>query len=261
MMFGRRNEFRNPKIYSITPEREKEPFSSSRLFNLIPYFLLAAVIIWFFFFSPVFQVKKIEIDGNLNPDVKSEIDKLYGKNILTFTSGGLEKELAQRQTSIGSLEIRRGLPNILKVKVNVRAPEIAWKSNNTIYYLNENGVAFELNQPDIKASDGSPLPVVEDTQNVKVTPGSQIVTSEFIDFIQNFVIKSKKDLNIQITAIRVGETTFQIEADTDQNFKIIASTIGNLDNQLKALAKLLETNRADIHEYADLRVEGKVYYK
>ena len=253
MSWLKRRQFRNPKIYSVTPRNENDIDISPKLLRYIFLSFLIIILLWFLFFSRFFKIKTIEIEGSLNDEVKAEINQFYNQNILTFVLGNKEEWLAKKQTSIETLEIRRGLPSTLKIKVNVREPIIGWKTQEKTYLLDKNGVVFEL-------EGANSVPVVEDTKNVAVSNGEQIVTPEFVTFTYDFVDRVKAQ-NMQITAMRIIETTFQIEADTDQGFRIIVSTITDLDNQLKALSKVLETKRSDIHEYVDLRIEGRVYYK
>lgn len=254
----RREIYRNPKIFSESHQRDSRFVFSPIIIRIIVLLIFISFVIWVLFFSSLFKIKTIEINGSLNPEVKAEIDKFYGKNILSFSTGKIEKNLGKKQTSIETLEIKRGLPNTLKVKVNVRNTAIGWKTQNKNYLIDENGIIFELENynPSVQG-----VPVVEDVKNIIVNPGNQIVTPEFVEFVKNLIKRSKDEQKIQITAIRVMETTFQIECDTDQGFRIILSTIESLDNQLKALAKVIETKRVDIHEYVDLRIIGRVYYK
>lgn len=260
-MWWKREQYRSPKIYSLTPKQEKESGFSPKLIWWIVLFILIGFLVWFFFFSSYFKIKNIEIDGSLNPEVKSAIDQFYNKNILTFQPGKIEEDLIKKQTSIKSIEIRRGLPDTLKIKVNVREPVIGWKSQEKTYLVDENGIVFELGEGEVVTEEGKEIPVIEDSQNIAVEPGSQIVTADFVDFVKNFVEQLKEEQEIKVTALKIVETTFQIEADTDQGWKIIVNTIASLTNQLKALAKVLETKREEVHEYIDLRIEGRVYYK
>jgi len=261
MSWLKRKQFRNPKIYSVTP-RNGHDFNVSPI-SLKVFFVLIIIsaVIWFIFFSSFFKIKNIDIQGSLNEEVKTEINKYYGQNILTFVLGNKDIELAKRQSSIETLEIKRGLPDTLKVKVNVRIPVLGWKTQDKIYLIDKNGVIFQLSDGNTNGADNKPVSVVEDTKNIVVIDGVKIVTPEFVTFVSTFVANVKTEQNIQITSMTISDTTFQVEAQTDQGFKIIFSTIDSLDNQIKALAKALETKRGDIHEYADLRIVGRVYYK
>lgn len=261
MFYKNRNNYRNPKIYSFTPKRETGINIPKSIIRVVIFLLLTGFFVWLIFFSPILKIKIIEIDGTLNQEVKAEIDKFYGKNIFLFRPGKIQDELAHKQTSVNNIEIYRGLPNTLKIKVNVRKPVIGWKTGNKNYFIDANGIIFELYDSEMSIIGDKKIPIVEDTKNISVIPGKVAVTANFVKFISDFTERTKKDFNIQIKSIKISETTLQIEAETDQGFRIILATDGNLDNQLKALKKVLDEKRADIHEYADLRIEGRVYYK
>jgi len=255
------NLYRNPKIYYSPASSSTGISLSPKIIRVGGVVVLFLAVCWFLFFSSYLSVKNIEISGSLNPEVKKEIDNFYGKNILTFSPGKIKNDLIVKQSSIKDIEIYRGLPNTLKVQVSVREPVLGWKSQDKKYFIDKNGVAFELNDTDLSIIGDKKIPNVEDTKNIAVEPGKEIVTEDFVLFMQNFSEKLKNDFNIQVNAIKVSETTFQAEIETDQGFRLIVSTISSLDNELKSLKRVLDEKRPDIHEYADLRIEGRVYYK
>jgi len=56
-------------------------------------------------------------------------------------------------------------------------------------------------------------------------------------------------------------STFKITFTTDKKWNIITDSSYSLKNQISALEQVLKNNRADIHEYVDVRVEGVAYIK
>jgi cell division septal protein FtsQ len=261
LYYKNKNYYRNPKIYSFTPKREKQINISGTLIKVIVFLVLIGIVIWLLFFSPFLKIKNIEIDGTLNPEVKAEIDQFYGKNIFLFRPAKVQEELSQKQTSVKNIEIYRGLPDTLKVKVYVREPVLGWKSGDKNYFIDNNGVIFELHDSEMSVLGDKKISIIEDTKNIPVVPGNVEVSTDFVKFVTDFSEKLKNDFNIQIKSIKISETTLQIEVETDQGFRIILATDGNLDNQLRALKKVIDEKKSDIHEYADLRIEGRVYYK
>ncbi len=249
--------FKQPKIYASTP-KIKEPFNKKVIFYLVFFLIIIGLIVWFFGYSSYFKIKKVVINGQLNSDVKAEIDKFYNQNILFFSVKKIEQELATRQSSIKSLEIYKGIPDVLKVKVNVREPVLIWKIQDKTYYIDENGIIFELNQ---NTEDLNNLPIIVDTKNAQVDLGAQALSKDFI----NFVLDANKYFNVNagasIKEFRINETTFQVEVVTDQGWRVYLDTTRGITNQLNALKKILAQYKDQIREYIDLRVEGKAYYK
>lgn len=256
-----RNHYRNPKIYTTTSSNGQGFYLSKKAMGLIGILVLIGIFVWWVFGSSFFKVKEIIINGSLNPEVQSEIDSFKGKNILTFVLGNTEKQLAQKQSSIKEINILRGIPDTLKIDVTVRKPVLLWKSQDKTYLLDENGIAF-LEGEGVSVNDqGIKLFLVNDTSNMTVEPGKQIVTSEFVNFANDLARLAPEKVLLNIGEMRIAETTFNIEADTDQGFKIKLDTTRSVEPQLDVLKKIIDQYRDQIHEYVDLRVEGRVYYK
>jgi len=256
LLYPKRETYRNPKIYNFSPKNDKNIEISPKMIWGIVLLIIIVAIIWFFFYSNYFKIKNIETNGTYNNEVKTLIDQFYEKNILLFRPGKIESDMIAKQSSIKNIEIKRGVPDTLKIDINVRTPVIIWKTGEKKYYLDDEGIVFELD-----SFDEASLNIVEDSQNIDVTPGTKIVTKNFIDFVNNISEKIKKDFEINIKSIKITETTFQIEIEKEDGIRIIFNTLGNPNNQIEALKKILEAKKDDIHEYIDLRIEGRVYYK
>lgn len=254
-----RDHFKQPKIYATTP-REKEYYNTRALLFYCFIALLLLLAIWFLFFSSYFKIKKIIISGSLNADISSEINKFVGKNIFTFRIGKIEHELAQKQTSIASLEIYKGLPDSLKVKVNVRDPKIVWQTQEKTYFIDINGIVFAQGDSGV-LEKGQPLPLIIDTKNAPIEVGTRIVSANFVQFVLDLNKDFPQTVGANVSELKIGETTFQIEAVSDQGWRVYLDTTRDLHNQLVSLKKVLDQYREQIHEYVDLRVEGRAYYK
>lgn len=68
-------------------------------------------------------------------------------------------------------------------------------------------------------------------------------------------------MNIEINSIEIGEVTLELTVVTKDGLRIIFDTTKNLGNQIDRLKNVLEQYGKDIHEYIDLRIENKVFYK
>lgn len=252
--------FRQPKIYAATPAERKAVVSKWTIIaGLI--FILLLFLAWFIFLSSFFKIKTITISGSLNPEVAKEIDKFKGKNILLFRVGKIEKELAGGQTSISSLEIYKGIPDTLRVKVNVRVPEIIWQSQNKNYFIDKNGVIFELNDYVSVSQDNAPLPMIIDNKNLNVNLGSQIITTDLVQYILDLNNDFAPKMGTKIKEFRVNETTLQIEVVSEAGWKVLLDTSRDYNTQLTVLKKIFDQYGSEIKEYVDLRVEGRAYYK
>lgn len=257
----RTNYYRNPKIYTTTSSNDEGLYLSKKNIKYIGILLLVGIFLWWVLGSDYFKVKEIIIKGSLNSEVKAEIESFKGKNILTFVLGNTEKQLAQKQSSIKEINILRGIPDTLKIDVTVRKPIFSWKSQDKIYLVDENGIAFLEGEGVPISEEGTKLSLVVDTNNMSVEPGKRIVIPEFVDFVGDLVKYAPEKSSLNIGEMRVSETTFNLEADTDLGFRIRLDTTRNVITQLEVLKKIVDQYRDQIEEYVDLRVEGRVYYK
>jgi len=147
------------------------------------------------------------------------------------------------------------LPDTLKISGDFYQGQIVWKSQNHSYLVNNNGIVF-------KEFDGTTdLPIVQDSKNLPIELKTQVVSANFINFIREIYNKFSDALGFKIVYFEINETIFQVDAMTDQGWYVKFDTTRSVDDQLVALKQLLSAHKDEIHEYADVRVEGKVFYK
>lgn len=250
--------FRQPKIYSPTSKNGQSfEINKGLVWVIILVFGLIAFG-WWLFYSDYFKIKNIEISGTLNDEVKKEINDFLGKNLLLFSIGKLDKKLVKRQTSIEKLNIIKGIPDTIKVEVLVRRPQIRWKTQDKIYFVDESGVVFNLDE---FGEELGKLPLVEDGRNLEIELGKKILTSDFIESIKQLSGKTSEATGKEIESMKVYETTIHLEIKLRDSFRILFDTTADLEKQLYLLKKIKELHEGEIKEYVDLRVEGKAYYK
>lgn len=221
---------------------------------------------WFFTQAPWLRVKDIRIEGNATEETKAEINKLMGQNILWLSVTHPEEVILEKQPSIKEIEILRGIPDTLRVKLIERQPAMIWQVGETWYTVDETGFIYKEEQLH-KKEDGSleypatDLPIVVDTKNLPTKVTTTIVRPQFIGFVRNLKDRLPKDYNVKLVRVEVGETTFSVKAMTDAGWGILFDTTRTLEAQLSTLTKVLAANRNNIKEYVDVRVRGWVYYK
>lgn len=256
-MFFRKKQrsiLRQPKIYTAPRELEKKPVP--KFFKVLT--LLVILAIGFFYlilFSPVFKIKSIDLMGSPTDDSKTFLNQFIGKNIFRVDASDIEKQLATANPEFESVNVSLGIPSTLRVKFLERTPAIVWVSNSKNYLVDENAIAFKTVE-----TPPAELTLVTDMKNVLVNVPSQIATSNFINFLKDAKIKITK-LNLVITKFEVNETTFQVDAITDKNIKIIFDTTQSITDQIDAVEKAYTEKGAEITQYMDVRVPGKVYYQ
>jgi hypothetical protein len=177
-----------------------------------------------------------------------------------------ERTIVEHQPSVKQIEILRGIPDTLRVKLIEREPAMIWQVGESWYTVDPAGFIFKEEKLKRK-EDGSletpqtDLPVVVDTKNLPVKIGDSLIRPQFITFVKAAKERLPKEVKTEMVRAEIGESTFNVTVITQEKWTILFDTTRKLEPQMKNLTNVLETKRADIHEYIDLRVRGWVYYK
>ncbi len=256
----RKLQYRHPKIYGRTPSHEptarRLPTKRIVLGALVVFGLSA--LIWFVLGSDVFTVKSIRIVGSVTPAVREEVESLQGEHILLFSTGDMATRLRQAQSSIDRLELSKGLPSTLLVTVTQRQPVLLWESGGIEYAVDRNGVAFVVTD---ETQPVDTLPRVVDQGAVPTVPGRMIASPSFIHFVHALAEQFPEEFPVGLTQVAIGQSTFELAAHTDDGWYALFDTQRSIPPQLESLQSVFERYHADIHEYVDLRVSGKAYFK
>lgn len=241
-----------PKIFNPPQQKNKKRFPKFAAVILIIILIASGAVYWLFF-SSFFQIKNITFTGMTldNFDQAS----LKGQNILFIKISKIESEILASHPEVNQVQIIRGLPDTLKIVIKSNQASLIWQTNNQQYLVNQKGIAFSQLQGQ------TDLPLVQDNKNLNIQLGQQVASANFIEFIHDLSNKFSDTLGFKIVYFEVNETIFQVEAMTDQGWFIKLDTTRSVADQLDALKQLFAAHKDEIHEYADVRVEGKVFFK
>jgi hypothetical protein len=259
-----RSSFNARSTFSRTPDNKPGVTIPPWFFWLLGIAAVIGFVIWFFTSAPWLAVRDIRIEGEATDETKAEIEKLRGQNILWLSVTRPEAAIKEHQPAIEEIQILRGIPDTLRVKLIERQPAMMWQAGETWYTVDPSGFVYR-EQVIPKKEDGSldfpgtDLPVVVDTRSVPVKITDVIV--RLITFVTELKNRLPKEVNLRYVRAEVGETTFNVTIVTDAGWNVLFDTTRSLDVQLKTLAKVLESKRGDVKEYVDVRVRGWVYYK
>jgi len=249
------NQFsRRPEIIDRTEKRQSHNAVNLRPLKYIYYFILAGAIVYVVFFSSIFKIKTVETEGVKSVEIADYINiSLTGRNILFFMPGKYLGELSKKFPVLSEARIVRGLPSTIKIVLSERKQVLVWCSTSCVE-VDSFGFAYqEVPRPTDKI-------VLDDKTGVPVKVGDRVVSTQFISFYLSTLEELDK-MNIKIIETRVDETTFKVNFKTSENWEIIIDSSESQKNQLSALKQVLETNRADVKEYVDVRVPGTVFVK
>jgi len=132
------------------------------------------------------------------------------------------------------------------------------------YFVDQNGV---LGDPVSFAEiSEKKLPIIYDQSFRQVKPRDVILSSEFFEFLfqARDLLPLKTQVTIEEFIVPIPESR-DLYVKVDKGYQIFFDTEASLSDQVEALSMLLEKEiskeNKQIKYYADLRVEGLVYYK
>ncbi len=254
-----KKSFRQPKIFSGRKIRSREwPAFPPKLYKPAALAVVFAAIIYLFFFSSLFAVKDIIVEGNKFVPSSEIIDTLSkNENIFRFNFKENKEDLMQKYPEIKDLVFYRGIPNAVKVAVLERDAQIIWQSGEERFLLSSQGEVARKTG----SEEGIDLPRVIDRQGVPVKVGAPLVSPNFINFISNVYSSFYDTTNVKPAFFEITETTFDVILQTEAGFAVKLNTLRPSKTQLENLKSILVERRSDIHEYVDLRIDGWAYYK
>lgn len=221
--------------------------------------IVLILLIYFVFGSNFFLLNQLEIQGNRLVDAPT-IEKTVFKNGFARTNAILFNDIkAQKQilslAQVKAVSFHKDIrTHTLQIIIDEHETSLIWQTNGERFLVNRAGVIYDTASPE------SPLTVVEDLKNVPVNLKQQILTTDFIEFVNFVSANLSRKTSVNIRQIVVPETTFELEVITNENWKIIFDTTKSADTQLNNLAKILK-NGANPKQYVDLRILDRVYYK
>lgn len=242
-----------PKFFN-SPKEKKEFYPSKTWKILLSLLIIVLVLILVFFFSPLFKIKRIEVIPQ-DEKVSSFFSNFLDKNLFLVDTNQTKSDLIGQYPQILDVKISKGIPNVLRIKINSREGKVVWESGGEKYLIDENGLVFA--KADGQVAD---LPIVIDNKNLPVENLKPVVISSFVNFITDLSSKLAGS-ELAVDHYEVNETTFQVDAVTKNNLKIIFDTTLPIDPQIVAAQKVYTDHKAEVTKYLDVRVEGKVYYQ
>ena len=217
------------------------------------------LLIYFLFGSRVFELNTLSVHGNRLVDAQI-IETTIFKNGFHKTNALLFNEMKATKQILSLAQIKQVtfhkhfLEHQLEIVVEEHETSLIWQTNGEKFLVNRAGVVYDIAPPE------SPLMVVEDLKNVPVNIKQQILTTEFIEFVNFISANLSRRTTLNVRQMVVPETTFEVEVVTNEGWKIIFDTTKSPDTQLNNLTKILKGG-AKPRQYVDLRILDRVYYK
>jgi cell division septal protein FtsQ len=105
-----------------------------------------ALLVYFFVFSPVFQVEVVDFHGleRLSPADLSLVVDAVGKPVIAVSPSRLEERLLAAFPDLANAEVKVILPAKISIVVAERQPLLVWKQGNTERWIDAEGMVFPV---------------------------------------------------------------------------------------------------------------------
>jgi hypothetical protein len=142
-------------------------------------------------------------------------------------------------------------------QITMRTPVAGWKIGDNQYYVDSNGVPFQINYfatPDVQ---------IDDESGISVVNGTAIVSNSFLGFVGK-VVSAAKSYGYNVTnAIIPSGTTRQLEIKlSGYSFLVKLSIDRGATEQIEDMSNAIKylSSQSVTPQYIDVRVSGKAYY-
>jgi hypothetical protein len=265
--------------------RGGRPASSSWIAYFLFILFVIFAVIWFLFFSHFFTIANFEIT-ELNVlekqavvgEIGAYLDGRQGfvkdkRNIFIVDEEDIATHL-MNTFFVESVSVDKVYPNILRLKIKERQRSVILVTKNKIYIVDDYGVitdyADEQTASTTKNFLSSSVPVDSLKEIFIVAPTSTIYERGF-EYTNSKRVRSWLDLaerlreaGIWFKALNLNENEAGIvRIILKENKDVILDADAPLDAQIETLRQFIQSKPTwdDIHEYIDVRIPGRIYYK
>lgn len=249
---------------SWQPKGSRRRVVSGRLVGfLLLLVAIAAVGAYFAVFSPLLWEQQVNVKGakTISQDAvvraaEDAAEQHFGpistRSLVLVNTGAVADAIKRKHDDIAAIEVTKRWPNGLDVDITERQSTLLWQSHDGYYLVDGQGIAFD------KATPQEKLIKVEDSAGLPVELGKRVASARFIKALQD-IRRDMATAGLKVTGFRIPESTFEVQAITDQGYYALFDTTRSASFQVDALKRAVE--KAKPKEYADLQVPGRVYVK
>jgi len=185
-----------------------------------------------------------------------------GDALLAMPREQMEQAVQQAVPAIASVEVRKELPNILKVVITEREPLAIWSAAGQFFFVDAGGIAYDEIQRS-ESRDVS-LPVIVDEGAKTTLEHDRVVTQETLEFVRGIFADVTQRVGIGINFfVAPSRLAPDVTLVTSEGWKIIFDATKSAEQQVTILKEVLDKQVKDKKnlEYIDLRIPGRVFVK
>lgn len=247
-------------------KKRKSVFRSKIAGLILVLIIFAGFFSYLFFFSYFFQVKEIQVSGDIEKRerlrqivadlLNQEIFSINSRSIFLADLKEVKKEVLSAFPELKEISIKRKLPSFIVVEAEERTKAAVW-CQEECFDIDEQGVAFE------KADKAAGAIVAGVGAPNKISVADKVIDENYLKTLLE-IKNSLEQADILVQEILISEQE-KIEAVTGQGWKIyfdekdnVKEAIFNLNLVIK---EKIPTEKIKNLEYIDLRFGNKVYFK
>lgn len=230
-------------------EIQKRAENKSKLQKYFTLFLVIIVIIFFLIlaFHNLFNIKTIEVTGISNTapytteDVSKFLDIKKDTNLITYDSRSAQKALLEEFPYINTVEIKKKLPNVLKVDIVENKGTLFAELGDDVFILSSEGRVLEIT--DDPFYDGAERCKLLTKEIKRCVCGEDVVfdkEEKLSALVEVMSVLDKYSLTEKFTDIDTTDR-FNIKLTYDGRFEIIFGSFEKADAKIKLFAEMMNS--------------------
>lgn len=247
-------------------EQEKNLKNKKKIALFIKYGMLTVlliIVILCAMFSPLFNIKTIQIEGNkkiTEKEIVSLSQIQIDQNTFKLNKNKIKKQIKEN-SYIDEVVIIRKLPSTIILKIEERQPAYLLEYAGSYVYLDKKGYLLEINTEKLE------LPIMQGavTPTVDFVEGNRLVNEDLEKLSTMAKIMELAKVN------QIDNIITRIDIENSQNFKLIFDTkekivnLGDNSNMntkiltIKAILEKEEGKAGEIFVNMDLNKENPVF--
>jgi cell division septal protein FtsQ len=273
-------------MFGMTKKRRSLPTGLRRNrsgFDRVFFYFLSVIFlgtfVYILFFSQFLTIFSIEISGNRDigkqpilEEVNSYLNGKYlgiidKKNLVLANRDRIRKKIISRFKQIKNVEIKKNFPSGLEINIQERKISLAVLSGGNCYVLDENGEPYDIFSCDGEEIKRNNLIIMEDRSGKPVEIGKTFLEKDYMDYVLNIRknIEEMVGLKIENNFKTPNFISGDIRVRTGGGWEIYFNREIILEREMEMLELFLSNQSKEVSsgnvEYADLRSDGKIYYK
>src|SRR3989344_5254712 len=223
--------------------RTKSNYGRKDKILLVIFFIIVGGWAYTFYFSPLFAINSVQIDG-LEKISKSSVLELLnadGSNIFRFNVIKAKKAV-QDTHFIEDITIKKVYPNSITIKITEKHPAFEFSMSNYKYLLDGGGLVVKVEQSSSTLRSAENLPLLLDPNDRILTVRERAISEKEIEAIVFSLNNLKTENNITVvkTVLNKAEPEV-ITFKTAEDFDIIISHKEDIPTKLFKLSSFLQT--------------------